>query len=90
MAKIDGKYEQFWTENLLSRINNEDSITKRHHLIARYLHQRIEQIDIILANIDNDDIEKLAKVDATRIGNKPIDFKMHFASYEKSRKSLLS
>ena len=37
MAKIDGKYKQFWTENLLSQINNEDSITKRHHLIARYL-----------------------------------------------------
>ena len=26
-----------------------------------------------------EEIEKLAKVDATRIGNKPIDFKMHFA-----------
>ena len=26
-----------------------------------------------------EEIEKLARVDATRIGNKPIDFKMHFA-----------
>ena len=63
MAKIDGKYEQFWTENLLSRINNEDSITKRHHLIARYLHQRIEQIEIILANIDNDDIDLIIVIE---------------------------
>lgn len=39
MTKIDGKYEQFWTENLLKHINGEDSITKRHHLISRYLHQ---------------------------------------------------
>lgn len=27
MTKIDGKYKQFWTENLLSQIKNEDSIT---------------------------------------------------------------
>ena len=57
MAKIDGKYEQFWTENLLSKIKNEDSITKLHHLIPRYLHQRHSQIENILANIENDDID---------------------------------
>lgn len=57
MAKIDGKYKQFWTENLLSQINNEDSITKRHHLISRYLHQRCKQIELVLANIDDDDID---------------------------------
>ena len=57
MAKIDGKYNQFWTENLLLRINNEDSITKRHHLLPRYLHQRSEQVEKILANIDDDDID---------------------------------
>ena len=57
MARIDGKYKQFWTENLLSQINNEDSITKRHHLLSRYLHQRGIQIEKILANIDDDDID---------------------------------
>ena len=57
MAKIDGKYEQFWTENLLEQINSEDSITKRHHLINRYLYQREKQIEKIIANIDDDDID---------------------------------
>ena len=57
MAKIDGKYEQFWTERLLEQINSEDSITKRHHLINRYLYQREKQIEKIIANIDDDDID---------------------------------
>lgn len=57
MAKIDGKYEQPWTERLLKQINEEDSITKRHHLISRYLNQRHEQIEKVLANIENDDID---------------------------------
>jgi hypothetical protein len=33
MAKINGKYEQLWTERLLKQIHEEDSITKRHHAI---------------------------------------------------------
>ena len=57
MAKIDGKYEQFWTEKLLKQIENEDSITKRHHLIARYLYQRIKQIEKIIANIEDNNID---------------------------------
>ena len=57
MTKIDGKYKQFWTEDLLNQIKNEDSITKRHHLIDRYLNQRESQIEKILANIDDDDID---------------------------------
>ena len=57
MAKIGGKYEQFWTENLLKQINSENSITKRHHLISRYLHQRRQQIEKILANMEDDDID---------------------------------
>ena len=57
MAKFDGKYEQFWTENLLKQINSEDSITKRHHLISRYLHQRGKQVEKVLANIEDDDID---------------------------------
>ena len=57
MAKIDGKYEQFWTENLLKQINSEDSITKRHRLIAKYLYQRVKQIEKVLANIEDDDID---------------------------------
>ena len=57
MTKIDGKYKQFWTENLLSQIKNENSITKRHHLIPRYLHQRGIQIEKILGNIEDDDID---------------------------------
>lgn len=57
MAKIDGKYEQFLTENLLQQINSEDSITKRHHLISRYLYQREKQVEKILANIEDDDID---------------------------------
>jgi len=57
MTKIDGKYDQFWTENLLKQINSEDSITKRHHLISRYLYQRVKQVEKILANIEDEDID---------------------------------
>ena len=57
MAKIDGRYEQPYTERLLAQINVEDSITKRHHLINRYLNQRIKQVEKILANIEEDDID---------------------------------
>ena len=57
MAKIDGKYKQFWTERLLEQINSEDSITKRHHLISRYLCQREKQVEKIIANIEDDDID---------------------------------
>ena len=57
MAKIDGKYEQFWTEDLLKKIQEEDSITKRHHLISKYLYQRDKQIEKIIANIEDDDID---------------------------------
>lgn len=57
MLKIDGKYKQFWTENLLKQIESESSITKRHHLIGRYLYQRGQQIEKILANMEDDDID---------------------------------
>ena len=57
MAKIDGKYEQIWTERLLKQINNEDSITKCHHLISRYLSQREKQVEKVIANIEDDDID---------------------------------
>jgi len=57
MAKINGKYEQLWTERLLKQIHEEDSITKRHHLINRYLNQRTKQVEEILANIEDDDID---------------------------------
>lgn len=57
MAKINGKYEQDSTERLLKQINNEDSITKRHHLISRYLCQREKQVEKIIANIEDDDID---------------------------------
>lgn len=57
MAKIDGKYKQPWTEDLLKQINSEDSITKRHHLISRYLNQREKQVEKVLASIEDDDID---------------------------------
>lgn len=57
MAKIDGKYEQYWTEDLLKKIETEDSITKRHHLINKYLYQRDKQIEKIIANTEDDDID---------------------------------
>ena len=57
MAKIDGKYEQPWTEDLLNEINKEDSITKRHSLITKYLNQRCKQIEKIIANFEDDDID---------------------------------
>ena len=57
MAKINGKYEQPLTERLLKQINSEDSITKRHHLISRYLYQRGKQVEKILANIEDDNID---------------------------------
>lgn len=63
MFKIDGKYKQFETEELLSHINNEDSISKRHHLLPRYLRQRSEQIEKILANIEDDDIDLIMVIE---------------------------
>ena len=39
-----------------------------------------DKLDIVSSPYNfKEEIEKLAKVDATRIGNKPIDFKVHFA-----------
>ena len=57
MAKIKGKYEQPYTERLLEQIRSENSITKRHHLISRYLNQRDKQIECIIANFDDDEID---------------------------------
>ena len=57
MAKIDGKYQQSNTEKLLEQIKGEDSITKRHHLISRYLYQRSKQIEKVIANIEDDNID---------------------------------
>ena len=57
MAKINGKYEQLWTERLLKQIQNEYSITKCHHLIGRYLYQREKQVEKIIANIEDNDID---------------------------------
>lgn len=57
MAKIDGKYKQFWTEDLLVKINNESNITKRHQIISKYLFQRIKQVEKIIANLEDDDID---------------------------------
>ena len=63
MIKIDGKYAQLETEDLLSHINNEDSIPKRHHLLLRYFRQRSKQIEKILANIDDDDIDLIMVIE---------------------------
>ena len=63
MVKIDGKYKQLETEELLTHINNEDSITKRHHLLPRYFRQRSKQIEKILANIDDDDIDLIMVIE---------------------------
>ena len=57
MAKIDGKYERQETEKLLNEINNEDSITMRHSLISEYLHQRVKQVEKVIANIDDAEID---------------------------------
>ena len=57
MTKIDGKYKQIETENLLKQINSSDSMKERHHLISKYLYQRCLQVEKILANIDDDDID---------------------------------
>lgn len=57
MCKIDGKYQQPWTEELQSKILQEDSITKRHHLLPKYLKQRINQVEKVIANIEDDDID---------------------------------
>lgn len=57
MAKIDGKYRQIETEDLLERINSSDSMKERHRLIAKYLNRRCSQVEKILANIDDDDID---------------------------------
>ena len=57
MAKIDGKYRQIETENLLEQINSSDSMKERHHLLEKYHNQRCLQLEKILANIDDDDID---------------------------------
>lgn len=57
MAKINGKYKQSWTEDLLVKINEEDSITKRHNLIYKYLEQRLKQVETIITNLEDDDID---------------------------------
>lgn len=62
MAKIDGKYKQVWTEDLLNKINQEDNITKRHRLITQYINQRCKQIEKIIANFDDDvDLEMVVE-----------------------------
>ena len=63
MIKIDGKYKQLETEELLSHINNEDSIPKRHRLLPRYFRQRSKQIEKILANIEDDDIDLIMVIE---------------------------
>lgn len=57
MAKIDGKYKQIETENLLEQIDSSDSMKERHRLLTKYLNQRCLQVENILANIDDDDID---------------------------------
>ena len=57
MTKIDGKYQQKWTDDLLEQINKEDSITKRHRLITQYINQRCKQIEKIIANFEDDDVD---------------------------------
>lgn len=57
MAKIDGKYRQIETENLLEQINSSDSMKERHRLLSKYLNQRCLQVERILANIDDDEID---------------------------------
>lgn len=63
MIKIDGKYKQLETEDLLSHINNENSIPKRHLLLPRYFRQRSKQIEKILANIEDDDIDLIMVIE---------------------------
>jgi hypothetical protein len=55
--KINGIYAQPQTEELLKKINKEDSIRQRRSLITRYLYQRIKQVEHILTNIDKDDVD---------------------------------
>jgi hypothetical protein len=55
--KINGIYAQPQTEELLKKINKEDSIRQRRSLITRYLYQRIKQVEYILTNIDKDDVD---------------------------------
>lgn len=57
MIKIDGKYKNSLAEDLLVKINGENSITKRHRLICKYLYQRLKQLEIIIANLEDDDID---------------------------------
>lgn len=57
MTKIDGKYEDKYVEKLRQEIEEEDSITKRHHLISKYLMSRWRQVEKIVGNIDDDEID---------------------------------
>ena len=57
MAKIEGKYKSVIAEELLEIIKKEDSITKLHYLIQKYLHLRYKQIEKIIANIDDTELD---------------------------------
>lgn len=78
--KIDGKYKQPWTEDLLKKIEAEKSITKRHHLLTKYLYQRDKQIEKILANWEDNDIDFPLVVeqlwDDLRLANRQILYTM--------------
>lgn len=65
-TKIDGKYEQPYTERLRQQIEDEDSITLRHRLISKYLYQRIKQTEKVIANIEDDDIDLTMVIEQLR------------------------
>ena len=54
MSKIKGKYEQFQIEELLNKIKNPKWKSIKRSLILKYLFQRRQQIENIVANDDAD------------------------------------
>jgi len=57
MAKIEGKYKSVLAEELLEIMKKEDSRTKLHHLVLKYLYLRYKQVEKIIANIDDSDLD---------------------------------
>ena len=57
MAKIEGKYKSVLAEELLEIMKKEDSRTKLHHLVLKYLYLRYKQVEKIITNIDDSDLD---------------------------------
>ena len=80
IASYEGKVPKQVKEDTDDIINASNTLLEIVGNILDISKIESDKLDITASPYNfKEEIEKLAKVDATRIGNKPIDFKMHFA-----------